>query len=364
MNHFTSRRSLCALLLAAGAAPGAMAADAGAYPMRPVRLIVPFAAGGTTDIVARAIAPRMAEALGQPLVVDNKGGGGGAIATGGGGGTLTCAAPNCCCAGGPGGPAEALARLAARGSAPEITLVAFAAPPPRTPTGGPGATAPPGPPAIASFTCLSRLAKSAAVCCGAACCAGAPYPGPPGAGAAAPRPYGWCCTGADACDPVRRRGSLPPDPPYPSDLRSVGRKQLFPKVSQTFHSITQSRPRIQRPVGERTHETNPFETPTSNRNPSFVRSSPLDDDDDDKETNEQVAHRVRSISFSLHSRRTPASASDNRVRQSQRDKKKVRTLLCPTSRRSSVRSFVPSVGLSVRTFARKKVWNFFQRNLR
>ena len=42
MNHFTSRRSLCALLLAAGAAPGAMAADAGAYPTRPVRLIVPF----------------------------------------------------------------------------------------------------------------------------------------------------------------------------------------------------------------------------------------------------------------------------------------------------------------------------------
>jgi hypothetical protein len=162
-------------------------------------------------------------------------GGGGAIATGGGGGTLTRGAPNCCCAGGPGGPAEALARLAARGSAPEITLVAFAAPPPRTPTGGPGATAPPGPPAIASFTCLSRLAKSAAVCCGAAACgcAGAPYPGPPGAGAAAPRPYGWCCTGTDACDPVRRRGSLPPDPPYPSDLRSGGRAKTIVSKSQS-----------------------------------------------------------------------------------------------------------------------------------
>ena len=78
-----------------------------------------------------------------------------------------------------------------------MTLVAFAAPPPRAPGGGPGATAPP-PPAIASFTCLKRLAKSAAVCPGAAC-PGAPYPpGATTAAAGAPRPYGWCCAVPDA----------------------------------------------------------------------------------------------------------------------------------------------------------------------
>ena len=56
-------------------------AQAQAYPDRPVRLIVPFAAGGTTDFVARTIAPRLSELLGQPLVIENKGGGGTVIGT-------------------------------------------------------------------------------------------------------------------------------------------------------------------------------------------------------------------------------------------------------------------------------------------
>jgi len=52
------------------------------YPTKPIRLLTPFAAGGGSDILARLIAPHMHEALGQPIVVDNRPGGGGTLGAG------------------------------------------------------------------------------------------------------------------------------------------------------------------------------------------------------------------------------------------------------------------------------------------
>jgi tripartite-type tricarboxylate transporter receptor subunit TctC len=60
------------------AAPAAVLAQA-AYPSKPIRVIVPFAAGSTTDIIARAIADRMGASMGQQLVVDNRAGASGTI---------------------------------------------------------------------------------------------------------------------------------------------------------------------------------------------------------------------------------------------------------------------------------------------
>lgn len=66
------------VLLLCFAAPGiAPAAD---YPARPLRILTPFSAGSTTDIIARPIAARLTELWGQPVVVDNRAGAGGAIA--------------------------------------------------------------------------------------------------------------------------------------------------------------------------------------------------------------------------------------------------------------------------------------------
>ena len=51
------------------------------YPSRPITMIVPFAAGGSTDVIARVVAEAMRGVLGQPVVIDNRGGAGGSIGT-------------------------------------------------------------------------------------------------------------------------------------------------------------------------------------------------------------------------------------------------------------------------------------------
>jgi tripartite-type tricarboxylate transporter receptor subunit TctC len=67
--------------IAAGGAALPLGAWAQAYPNRPVKLIVPFPPGGTTDVVARIFVDAFAKELGQPVVIDNRGGGGGSIGT-------------------------------------------------------------------------------------------------------------------------------------------------------------------------------------------------------------------------------------------------------------------------------------------
>ncbi|WP_233237134.1 tripartite tricarboxylate transporter substrate binding protein [Bordetella sp. LUAb4] len=82
MTTLTTRRGVLALALAGCAsllAPSAQAAD---WPERPITLVAPFTPGGTTDIVARAIAMQLQQQLGQTVIVENKPGAGGTLGAG------------------------------------------------------------------------------------------------------------------------------------------------------------------------------------------------------------------------------------------------------------------------------------------
>jgi len=70
-----------AVAAAALALSGAPVAQAEGYPARPLRVVVPYAAGGSTDVLARIISQKLTETLGQPVVVDNRTGAGTLIAT-------------------------------------------------------------------------------------------------------------------------------------------------------------------------------------------------------------------------------------------------------------------------------------------
>src|SRR5215217_5029022 len=78
------KRAFLRRVLAGAAAACALAiapaAIAQSYPDKPIRILVSFAPGGLTDLIARALQPRLQEAFGQPVVIDNKPGAGGTVA--------------------------------------------------------------------------------------------------------------------------------------------------------------------------------------------------------------------------------------------------------------------------------------------
>ncbi len=76
------KRILRGIILATGFVAWISAADAQSFPVRPVTLIVPWPAGGTTDVGMRALATATEKHLGQPIVIENRPGGSGTLAPG------------------------------------------------------------------------------------------------------------------------------------------------------------------------------------------------------------------------------------------------------------------------------------------
>src|SRR6202167_4525991 len=76
------RRSLTSMVIAVAAFGWAGPLAAQTYPVRPITMIVPFPAGGATDTLARYLAEKMREILGQPIIIENVGGAAGSIGVG------------------------------------------------------------------------------------------------------------------------------------------------------------------------------------------------------------------------------------------------------------------------------------------
>lgn len=79
MTFTSSRRATFAALIASAWIGLPFAAQAADYPSKPIRFVVPYTAGGTTDLVARTVGQKVSEKLGQPVIIDNRAGAGGNI---------------------------------------------------------------------------------------------------------------------------------------------------------------------------------------------------------------------------------------------------------------------------------------------
>ena len=79
MKRATFLRGVGAMALAAPAAPAIVRAQGG-YPDKQIRMVIPFAPGGTTDLLARAVGQHFSQAWGQPVVADNRAGANGVVA--------------------------------------------------------------------------------------------------------------------------------------------------------------------------------------------------------------------------------------------------------------------------------------------
>ncbi|MDM0017436.1 Bug family tripartite tricarboxylate transporter substrate binding protein [Variovorax saccharolyticus] len=86
---FPRRSALALAAISALSLLAGPAAAQGSWPAKPVRIVVPFAPGGTTDILARAVAPELSKAFGQQFIVDNRAGAGGNV-----GAEIVAKAPN------------------------------------------------------------------------------------------------------------------------------------------------------------------------------------------------------------------------------------------------------------------------------
>ena len=77
----SNRRAWLCAAASAAALCALVPAQAQTYPTKPIKMVVPFAAGGATDVLARVIGEKMAAGLGQPVIIDNKPGAAGIIGT-------------------------------------------------------------------------------------------------------------------------------------------------------------------------------------------------------------------------------------------------------------------------------------------